>query len=207
MEITMPQYLEPKWKSYVAVSQNPVFTTQQCDEVIRIGQTQRSEKGAVGVGTIQQGVISKGTAGKIDPKKRISKISFIPFDIGAPVYRTLERWIMDVNANHFGFDGVQISETAQYTEYDAGGFYEWHTDSNLTFEDMPPVRKISLTLLLSDPKDFDGGQLELVADKNRPPLKRGEAIFFASFIPHQVKPVTRGNRKSLVMWFGGPSLK
>ena len=168
----MPLYLEPKWKSYVAVSQSPVFDPQQCDEIIRMGQTEGTVEGSVGVGTIQPGVISKGTAGKVNPKKRISKVSFIPFDKGAPMYRILERWIMDVNANHFGFDGVQISETAQYTEYDAGGFYEWHTDSNLTFEDMPPVRKISLTLLLSDPKDFDGGQLELVADKNRPPFKK-----------------------------------
>jgi len=197
----MPIYLEPKWKSYVAVSQGSIFNPQQCDEIIRMGQTEGTDKGSVGVGKSGVG------KSKVNPKKRISKISFIPFDKGAPMYRVLERWIMDVNINHFGFDGVEISEQAQYTEYETGGFYDWHTDSNLTFEDMPPVRKISLTLLLNDPKDFDGGQLELTADKNRPPLKRGEAIFFASFIPHQVKPVTRGNRKSLVMWFGGPSLR
>ena len=72
---------------------------------------------------------------------------------------------------------------------------------------MPTVRKISMTLLLSDPKDFKGGELEILGNKKRVDLKRGHAIFFASFIRHRVKPVTKGNRKSLVMWFGGPPLK
>ena len=38
-------------------------------------------------------------------------------------------------------------------------------------------------------------------------LKQGQAIFFASFIRHRVTPVIRGNRKSLVMWFGGTPFK
>ena len=71
----------------------------------------------------------------------------------------------------------------------------------------PPVRKISMTLLLSDPADFEGGELEMIDDKARPKMKRGHAIFFASFIRHRVTPVTKGNRKSLVMWFGGPPFK
>ena len=38
-------------------------------------------------------------------------------------------------------------------------------------------------------------------------LKQGQAIFFARWLQHRVKPVTRGERKSLVMWFGGPPFK
>ena len=38
-------------------------------------------------------------------------------------------------------------------------------------------------------------------------IKQGHAVFFASFIRHRVKPVIRGNRKSLVMWFGGTPFK
>ena len=102
---------------------------------------------------------------------------------------------------------MQIGEQAQYTEYPKGGFYEWHSDSDYDMSYMPSVRKISMTLLLSDPKDFKGGELELVEDKKRAKLQQGYAIFFASFIRHRVKPVTKGVRKSLVMWFGGPSFK
>ena len=124
-----------------------------------------------------------------------------------PFYKTIERWILNTNINHFDFDGVRITELAQYTEYPKGGFYDWHMDSSMEMSDMPTVRKISMTLLLSDPKDFKGGELELLGNKKRVNLKRGYAIFFASFIRHRVKPVTKGNRKSLVMWFGGPPLK
>ena len=96
---------------------------------------------------------------------------------------------------------------AQYTEYPEGGFYEWHIDSDITCEHEPPVRKISMTLLLSPESEFEGGHLEVTAQDRVAPIKQGHAIFFASYLQHRVTPVTRGNRKSLVMWFGGPPLK
>ena len=117
------------------------------------------------------------------------------------------------NNNYFGFDTVQLSEQGQYAEYSKGGFYNWHMDSNTEMEAMPTVRKISMTLLLSDPKDFEGGELELFcgdtldSEKNKFKLKQGYAVFFASFLLHRVMPVTKGNRKSLVMWFGGSPLR
>ncbi len=65
-----------------------------------------------------------------------------------------------------------------------------------------------MTLLLSDPSDFKGGELEFM-DKGKKinDLKRGQAIFFASFLRHRVAPVKKGVRHSLVMWFGGPPLR
>ena len=54
---------------------------------------------------------------------------------------------------------------------------------------------------------FEGGELEFMSDGKIAKLKQGQAIFFASWLQHRVKPVTRGERKSLVMWFGGPSFK
>jgi PKHD-type hydroxylase len=66
-----------------------------------------------------------------------------------------------------------------------------------------------MTLLLSDPSEFTGGELtfsEMGNDKPLP-MKQGQAIFFASFLRHKVAPVKKGVRKSLVMWFGGPPFK
>ena len=196
--------LEPKWKSYVVETTQPVLTPEQCDEVIRIGQSIPNEQAKVGMG--RQSVENKAE-NRYDTKMRVTTIGWIPFDKGAPMYGLIERWMLNTNSNHFGFEGMQITEQAQYTEYPKGGFYEWHVDNDLVMTQMPPVRKISMTLLLSDPKDFEGGELELIDDKKRPNLKRGHALFFASFIRHRVKPVTKGNRKSLVMWFGGPPLR
>jgi len=70
-----------------------------------------------------------------------------------------------------------------------------------------------MTLALNDPKDFEGGDLEIYrggtldSEENKFKLKQGYAVFFASFLLHRVMPVIKGNRKSLVMWFGGSPLR
>jgi PKHD-type hydroxylase len=124
-----------------------------------------------------------------------------------PMYKKIEQAMKTTNGNHFGFDGMQITEMAQYTEYPEGGFYEWHVDNDVTFLHEPPVRKISMTCLLSPESEFEGGDLELMSEGKVAKIKQGHAIFFASFIRHRVKPVIRGRRQSLVMWFGGTPFK
>jgi PKHD-type hydroxylase len=145
--------------------------------------------------------------GIIDTKTRTSHISWIPFKKMTEMYKTLEKVMKQTNGNHFGFDGMQITEMAQYTEYPEGGFYDWHTDNDVNCQNEPPVRKISMTCLLSPEHEFEGGDLELMKEGKAVKLKQGHAIFFASFVRHRVAPVTRGNRKSLVMWFGGTPFK
>jgi PKHD-type hydroxylase len=72
----------------------------------------------------------------------------------------------------------------------------------------PPVRKISMTVLLSNQSEFEGGNLEFMnEDTNPPQLKQGQAIYFCSLIRHRVAKVKKGIRRSLVMWFGGPPFK
>ena len=193
---------EPRWKSYIVETTKPILTPQQCDDVIKMGQNQPSRDAGISIGKPGD----KKRVG-IDKKYRITKVNWIPFNIGKPMYTIIERWMLNINANHFGFDGMQISEQAQYTEYLKGGFYDWHMDSSTEMSAMPTVRKISMTLLLSDPKDFKGGDLEILREGKQAKLKRGYAIFFASFLRHRVKPILKGNRKSLVMWFGGPPLR
>ena len=130
------------------------------------------------------------------------------FGMLEPMYRQLETVMHNTNKNHFGFDNMQLTEQAQYTEYSDGGFYNWHMDNGVNFESgNEPVRKISMSLLLNHESEFDGGDLELCEEGKVAPLKQGHAIFFASFLNHRVKPVTRGTRKSLVMWFGGTPFK
>ena len=60
-----------------------------------------------------------------------------------------------------------------------------------------------MTLLLNDPSEFEGGDLELMVSGKVAELKQGHAIIFASFLNHRVNPVKRGVRQSLVCWFGG----
>ena len=71
----------------------------------------------------------------------------------------------------------------------------------------PPVRKLSMTLLLNNPSEFEGGELQIAGTNNTKLMKQGHATIFASFLQHQVTPVTKGVRRSLVMWFGGEPFK
>ena len=191
---------EPRWKSYIVETTRPIFTPEQCRDIINAGRAEPKQDAQVGN---KEGI--KG--GVIDTKTRTSHISWIPFKTMQPMYKKIEQIMKATNGNHFGFDGMQITEMAQYTEYPEGGFYEWHVDNDVNFQHEPPVRKISMTCLLSPESEFEGGDLELMAEGKIAKLKQGHAIFFASFIRHRVKPVTRGRRQSLVMWFGGPPFK
>jgi PKHD-type hydroxylase len=76
-------------------------------------------------------------------------------------------------------------------------------DTDVVGAHEPPVRKISMTLLLNDSSEFEGGHLELMSPGKFKPMKQGHAICFASFLNHRVNKVTRGVRQSLVVWFGG----
>ena len=191
---------EPRWKSYIVETTSPIFTPEQCKMIIQAGRAEPRNDAQVGN---EQGIKS----GHVDTSTRTSHISWIPFSKMDGMYKDLDKIMQATNRNHFGFDGMTINEMAQYTEYPEGGFYEWHVDNDVNMQYEPPVRKISMTLLLSPESEFEGGDLELMSEGKVAKIKQGHAVFFASFIRHRVKPVTRGRRQSLVMWFGGTPFK
>jgi len=191
---------EPKWKSLLANTTGPLFTPAQCQDIINMGHQQKSEEAKVGH--------KDGSQGNYDTKKRITTISWIPFQAMPAMYTRIERSMKQVNGNHFGYEGMTITEPAQFTEYPKGGFYDWHMDADASCQFEPPVRKISMTILLSPQNEFEGGDLEFMSEGNKPPpLLQGQAIFFCSLIRHRVAKVKKGIRRSLVMWFGGPPFK
>ena len=185
---------EPKWKSCIIQTTTPIFTPEQCREIIASGRAQKPQVAQVGMNR---------PGGGTDTKKRVTTISWIPFKEMGHMYTDLNIFIQKANENHFGFGDIRITENAQFTEYPEGGFYDWHMDCDVNMQHEPPVRKISMTLLLNDPKEFEGGDLELMAPGKYAPLKQGHAICFASFLNHRVAPVTKGVRQSLVVWVGG----
>ena len=186
--------LEPKWKSWIIETTTPLFTPEQCQQIIECGRRQTPQQAQVGTGK---------PGGGTDTKKRITTISWIPFSEMKPMYDQVNSFIKKTNLNHFGFEDIGVTEQAQFTEYPEGGFYDWHMDCDINMKHEPPVRKISMTVLLSPENQFEGGHLELMAPGKYAKLKQGHAICFASFLNHRVQPVTKGVRQSLVMWFGG----
>ena len=190
---------EPRWKSFIVETTTPIFTPKQCQMIIEAGRAEPRHNATVGT--------AKEKSGVVDTETRTSHISWIPFSKMPDMYKDIEKIMKSTNGNHFGFDGMQITELAQYTEYPSGGFYDWHMDSDVNFAHEPPVRKISMTCLLSHESEFEGGELEMEKEENKVKLVQGQAVFFASFIKHRVAPITQGVRKSLVMWFGGTPLR
>jgi PKHD-type hydroxylase len=86
------------------------------------------------------------------------------------------------------------------------GYYDWHMDSD------PPKdgiqRKLSISILLSDPSEFEGGELQFKNMEDQKVLtKQGSIVVFPSFLEHKVTPVTKGVRYSAVTWASGPSFK
>jgi len=191
---------EPKWKSLLANTVGPLFTPQECQDIINIGHQQKIQEARVGH--------KHKKSGARDVKKRITTISWIPFKTMPAMYTRIERAMLQVNGNHFGYEGMQLTENAQFTEYPTGGFYDWHIDAEINCRFEPPVRKISMTILLSNPSEFKGGDLEFMSEGYKTPsLTQGQAVYFCSMIRHRVAKVKKGIRRSLVMWFGGPPFK
>ena len=186
---------EPKWKRWVVETTGPIFTPKLCQEIIDLGKTLPQEKGTTYIEVGGNNLARESTVG------------WLPFDKMQPMYDDINNFIQQTNRNHFGFGDIQIRETAQITEYIKGGFYEWHTDTTVDMGSEPPVRKLSMTLLLNDPSEFEGGELQIAGVNNPKIMKQGHATIFASFLQHRITPVTRGVRRSLVMWFGGEPFK
>lgn len=121
-----------------------------------------------------------------------------------PIYRLLHDLVKYVNDQHYHWN-LQFLETVQYGEYSEGGHYNVHTDTGL-HNPMGSNRKLSFSLLLND--GYEGGELEIPGSPGQPKIfspKCNTAIFFPSSMPHCVKPVTKGIRKSLVGWVHGPN--
>lgn len=142
-------------------------------------------------------------------KIRISKIGFhnrTP-EIGW-IFDRVNFVLQSANEMFYGFH-LNGYSSFQYTTYDAEqkGNYGWHMDmfmGNSTDEFEP--RKLSMTLLLND--DFEGGEFQLnLGNQNDAvtlPAQKGRALLFPSFMCHRVAPVTKGKRRSLVVWCLGP---
>ena len=140
---------------------------------------------------------------QVDTKKRRTKVFWLPkTDEFFDVYRTIIEMVAQCNNAFYRFHLTGIYEMIQYTVYtgEDQGFYGWHVDMTPTGN-----RKLSLVCQLSDPSEYDGGQLQInngkIIDIEK---KKGHVVIFPSYMLHRVTPVTRGVRKTLVVWIDGP---
>ena len=110
---------EPDWKSYIVAEPEPILTPQQCQELIKLGQAEPQSDG---------GLMTAGHPNKKDYTARKNKVSHIPFEKAPKIYSDILGWMQPVNRNRFGFEGMEMHEAGQYSEYSEGDFYNWHPD-------------------------------------------------------------------------------
>ena len=114
---------------------------------------------------------------------------------------------LEANRELWDFNLHSIIDDIQYTEYyEGGGHYDWHVDIG---PNSINHRKVSITVQLSDPSEYEGGEFEIWSggEFRRLPKRKGDVILFPSFLLHRITPITKGIRKSLVLWVGGGAYK
>jgi PKHD-type hydroxylase len=171
-----------------------VFSEDELDLIIKLGKSLTSQVAR--------------TAGGDTSKQRNSSVSFLyPNQWTTWIFERLQHLVLDANHNFFQYDLSSMEEGIQFTEYVAPGqHYNWHMDRGR----LRAARKLSMTVQLSNPADYEGGDLELwlggessIAETR----KRGVVSIFPSYMMHRVTPVTSGTRYSLVCWVSGPKFK
>jgi PKHD-type hydroxylase len=185
-------------QEYSYLTWENAFTSEELDKIVEIGENLVRNRASVGGGNTDE----------IDHIRK-SEVSWIKYDDADWVYDRLAFVCRRLNSEYYQFDLHGFVEDFQFTIYygDENGHYDWHIDRNASNIGSP--RKLSLVLQLSDPTDYEGGSLEIWSANQPDAVKkeRGYIAAFPSYVLHRVTPVTKGIRRSLVVWVAGPQFK
>jgi PKHD-type hydroxylase len=194
----LPQYTQIHAPIYAYLTD--AFTNDEIDKIIEIGDNEEMEESK----------IFGGREFTTDEKVRITDVSWISLNKETDwLFNKLEGCVRYLNDTFYNYDLTNY-ETLQYTCYNKkGSHYDWHAD--VQFNTVHPLmRKLSLSLFLTDKSEYEGGDFQYMASGKEETVKedqKGSLIVFPSYLLHRVTPVTKGVRKSLVMWNQGPHFK
>jgi len=167
------------------------FTPEECEKIIKIAKN--------------KGLIKATTKSKTDV--RSSQITWLYSDDNLDwVFKRITDIVLNLNDRFFQFDLHGLNEGLQFTNYKApSDKYGKHIDRSLNMI----IRKLSLSIQLTNSKEYEGGELFLYEDEKGTEMKKeqGTLVLFPSYMLHEVKPVTKGERNSLVAWVTGKQFK
>ena len=165
-------------------------------------------------------VLNPDKSSRDDPEVRKTSVHFIK-DKYNRVNELAWYFLREANKIQFNYD-LEYFQSVQFAEYKDGGFYGWHQDDvNAGTNKSNEIRKLSLTLVVSNPDTFEGGELQfyngdrpveemgkITAEQVTNDIKaQGTVIVFDSRDWHRVTPVTKGIRHSIVCWTIGPKFR
>lgn len=182
---------------------NNLFNTDELNSITHYCESFNKETAGIGGGNLSNN----------SPPEQIrkSRVSWINRNQNSDwFFDKIHIAVNKLNSRFFGFD-INPIDVFQYTLYDdRDSHYNWHWDMHVgnSLEELycPKQRKVSAVLQLSDPNDYQGGDLEFNECGNIKTVERKQGLLciFPSFMLHRVTPVKRGIRKTLVGWFDGP---
>lgn len=194
MDNTKHWYLSHKAMAPFLVA-TEVFNAQECNSICELAQKETQFPGLVEGDQLRE--IRKNTVrwmNSSDPDQEW-------------IFRRLTDVVHDLNKRFYNFD-LEYIEILQFTEYtNPGDFYGDHMD--YTYKSLHR-RKLSFSVQLTDPANYQGSELEMVYSADRRetvPKSQGTVILFPSFQMHSVTPLISGTRNSLVGWVAGPAWK
>jgi len=169
------------------------FSSEECDRIIELSEEL----------SVVEGTVGGGTKENINATIRNSTLKWFTLNEESSwIFQRLRSTLREANKlykfNLRSFGAIQIAH------YGVGGHYNtWHSDMGLGLNSL---RKLSISVQLSKPEDYDGGKLEFQAlgGEFQHSRERGTTIVFPPYLTHRVTPVTRGERWSLVVWVIGP---
>jgi PKHD-type hydroxylase len=170
---------------------NNAFSKEECQTIINVAKN--------------KGLIKGKTSG--DSDARNCNISWLyPNDNIKWVFHRIIDITINLNQKFFQFDLFGLNEGLQFTNYEApSGKYGKHVDK--LFNSV--VRKLSISIQLTNPEEYEGGELYLYDNEKGTVMDKtqGTLIMFPSYVLHEVMPVTKGTRNSLVTWVTGKQFK
>ena len=176
------------WKSAI--------TERDCNNLIKEFDHKDQLKAETG---IYQGLESQ-------PEIRETKLNWLQPD--HPMNKVILDYVLKANDEVWHYDLAKLTP-CQFAKYEVGGYYGWHQDTGYTWDKRrSDPRKLSVTVQLSNPDDYKGGEFQFWYGNKDPQIpsiqSQGSILVFESHLWHQITPVTEGVRYSLVTWILGP---
>ena len=193
-----PMPAEPLSPTSRQASWEGAFTPAELDRIEAVGDAL----------TLAKATLVGGTDDGDYKDTRITRTAWImPSPDTKWIYDRIQAVVRTLNERVWQFDIRGFSENFQYTVYHGteGGHYDWHVDQG----DLAKSRKLSLSLQLTDPSEYEGCDLQFRGGRHieTAPKGRGTLIAFPSYVLHRVTPITSGTRKAVVVWTTGPQFR
>jgi len=191
--------LEPHPTSTFVVWEN-AFSPAELDQIVAYSDRLAADEATVA---------DVSNYGEVRDDIRITRTAWLnPAPESKWIYDRMQRVVRTLNDRSYQFDLSGFSEHLQYAVYHAaeGGHFDWHVDQGRVLQSR---RKLSISVQLSDPAQYEGCDLQFYAGNKieTAPRDRGAVIAFPSFVLHRVTPCVKGTRKAIVAWTTGPQFR